>query len=279
MKKAVIVFGLLFTICAFSKTVYANEKKMQTEKPWKKFSFSVGGFFNAMDSSVRIGTKNIGLEVDVEDALGFDTTTAVFRMNTFWRFKKNLRHRLDLSWFAIRRDGSKTLLEDFEIGDTEFPVNTVIESNFDIDVFRAGYSYSFFQDERMDLAVAGGLYIMPISFKISASGVFEGEEKADITAPLPTLGLRLDYSITPKWFLRNHFGVFYLQISDYRGGIMSGGSAIEWQPFKHVGLGLGFEYFRLGIEAENDSNYPGIDFSGSIKFHYFGAQLFVKMFF
>ena len=50
----------------------------------------------------------------------------------------------------------------------------------------------------MYLAVAGGFYIMPISFQISAQGIFEGEEKADITAPLPTLGLRLDFAVTPK---------------------------------------------------------------------------------
>ena len=279
MKKAMFIFGLMFAICAFSQTVYAEEKEIQSGKPWKKFSISVGGFVNAMDSSVRLGTKNVGIEVDVEDALGFDTTTAVFRINTFWRFKKNLRHRVDLNWFAIRRDGSKTLIEDFEIGDTVFPVNTVIESNFDIDVIRAAYSYSFFQDDRMDLAVAGGLFIMPISFKISASGVFEGEENTDITAPLPTLGVRFDFSITPKWLLRNHFDIFYLQISDFKGGIMSFGSAIEWLPFKHVGFGFGIDSFRLGVEAENDDNYPGVDFSGNIKFNYFGAVLYVKAFF
>ena len=87
MKKAMIIFGLMLAICAFSQTVYAEEKEIQSGKPWKKFSISVGGFVNAMDSSVRLGTKNVGIEVDVEDALGFDTTTAVFRMNTFWRFK------------------------------------------------------------------------------------------------------------------------------------------------------------------------------------------------
>ena len=118
---------------------------MQSGKPWEKFSISMGGFFNAMDSSVRLGTQTVGIEVDVEDALGFDTSTSVFRLESFWRFKRNLRHRVDLNWFAIRRDGTKTLLEDFEIGDTVFPVNTVIERNFDIDVIRAGYSYSFFQ--------------------------------------------------------------------------------------------------------------------------------------
>ena len=279
MKKAFIIFGLIVAVCASSQTVYAEEKEMQSGKPWETFSFSAGGFLNAMDSSVRLGTKNLGIEVDVEDALGFDVSTAVFRLDAAWRFKKNLRHRLDFNWFAIRRDGSKTLLEDFEIGDTTFPVNTVIESNFDIDIFRVGYSYSFFQDDRMDLAVSGGFFIMPISFQVRAEGIFEGEENADITAPLPTLGLRFDFAITPKWILRNHFDIFYLALGDYKGNIMSFGSAIEWIPFKHVGFGLGFDSFNLGVEAENDDNIAGVDFAGNIKFGYFGALLYVKAFF
>ena len=170
-------------------------------------------------------------------------------------------------------------MEDFEIGDTLFPVNTVIESSFNLDVIRAAYSYSFFQDERMDLAVSGGLYIMPISFNIRAEGVFEGEEKADITAPLPTLGLRFDFAITPKWFLRNHFDLFYLQIGNFKGSIMSFGSAVEWLPFNHVGFGLGFDSFNLGVEAEDSDSFPGVDFSGNIKFRYFGALLYVKAYF
>ena len=120
---------------------------------------------------------------------------------------------------------------------------------------------------------------MPISFQVSAKGIFEGEEKADITAPLPTLGVRFDFAITPKWFLRNHFDMFYLAIGDYKGGIMSFGSAIEWLPFKHVGFGFGFDSFKLGVEAEDSDNIAGVDFKGNIKFRYFGAMLYVKAYF
>jgi hypothetical protein len=279
MKKFVLVFMLLSFAVFVSSAAHAEETEMQSGTPWEKFSISLGGFFNALDSSIRLGTKNVGIEVDVEDALGFDVSTVVFRLDSFWRFTKSRRQRLDFNWFAIRRDGSKTLLEDFEIGDTIFEANTVIESNFDLDILKAAYSFSFFQDDRIDLAVSGGLYIMPISFQVSAKGIFEGEEKADITAPLPALGLRFDFAITPKWFLRNHFDMFYLAIGDYKGSIMSFGSAIEWLPFKHVGFGLGFESFNLGVESENSDNIAGVDFKGNIKFGYFGAMLYVKAFF
>jgi hypothetical protein len=279
MKTAILVFGLVLSVLACSQTIYAADKEVHSGTPWKKFNFGAGGFINAMDSSIRLGTKNIGIEVDAEDALGIDASTLVFRFDGAWRFTKNLHHRVDLNWFALRREGSKTLLEDFEIGDTVFEANTVIKSNLDIDIIRASYSYSFFQDDRMDLAATGGFYIMPISFQISAQGIFEGEEKADITAPLPTLGLRLDFAVTPKWILRNHFDMFYLAVADYKGYITNFGTAIEWRPFKHVGFGFGFDSFDLGVEAENDDNIAGVDFVGNVKFGYFGALLYLRAFF
>jgi hypothetical protein len=73
--------------------------------------------------------------------------------------------------------------------------------------------------------------------------------------------------------------MFYLQISDYKGGIMNFGSAIEWLAFKHVGFGFGFDSLNLGVEAEDSDNIAGVDFKGTIKFSYFGAFLYVKAYF
>ncbi len=35
---------------------------------------------------------------------------------------------------------------------------------------------------------------------------------------------------------------------------------------------------RVRVEAKG-SDYPGVDFNGSVEFDYFGAQLYVKVFF
>jgi hypothetical protein len=48
-------------------------------------------------------------------------------------------------------------------------------------------------------------------------------------------------------------------------------------PWKHVGFGLGLDAMRVEIEA-NGSDYPGVDFKGSVEFNYLGAQLYVKVF-
>ncbi len=48
---------------------------------------------------------------------------------------------------------------------------TKVDTTFNYQIIRAAYSYSFFQDDRMDLAASIGLFVMPIKFEMSAAGL------------------------------------------------------------------------------------------------------------
>ena len=277
MKKAACICLFALLIILFSLSVNAGEKKNES-KPWERFSFNLGGFITAINSDVRLGTEGLGIEVDVEDALDLDSSVSVFRVDGLWRFSSNLRHRLDLSWFDISRDSSTTLSENIQIGDTLFPLGTQVTTSFDLEVFKGAYSYSFFQDDRMDLGVSFGLFVMPIDFKIDASGAFEGHESESITAPLPVLGLRTDFAITSKLFLKYNIDFFYLEIDHFEGVITDSKLALEYNAFKYVGFGIGLEKFDIYIKAE-DEDYPNIDFTGSFEFSYVGLMVYCKVYF
>ena len=73
----------------------------------------VGYPISTIDTSLNLAVKGLGVEVDVEDFLGMDTNSSVFKITGFWRFTDNRRHRLDLEWSSFRRDGYRTILEDF----------------------------------------------------------------------------------------------------------------------------------------------------------------------
>jgi hypothetical protein len=169
-----------------SQAAIAEEWNLE-EKPWEKFGFDLGVFLAGLDSSIRIGS-GIGVDIDVEEALGLDSTNTVFRTGALWRFTSNRRHRLDLSWFSFRRNGDRTILEDIPIEDDDgntiiIETGTSVETFFNLDIYQLAYSYSFFQDERIDLAAGIGLYVMPIDFGIKVSGLLDEEESETFTAP------------------------------------------------------------------------------------------------
>jgi hypothetical protein len=280
-KKEFLCVFFAASLLFFIKPAFAENPASQ-DTPWEKFSLNAGYFISNTNTDLSLGS-GLGVTVDVEELLGLDTTNSVFRVDTFWRFTDNRRHRFDLTWFSFRRDGSTTIGKDIEYEDDEGNINTIVagtqvNTKFNLDIYKAAYSYSFFQDDRMDLAANIGLYVMPIDIGLQATGAFNADETERFTAPLPTLGIRMDFAITPKWFLRSGFEIFYLEINEFTGTIYESHAAIEYLPWKHFGFGLGFNTFHLDIDADGE-DYPQIDFVGELNFKYTGLLLYAKLFF
>jgi len=255
---------------------------MAEDTPWEKFNLDLGYFIANTKTDFRLGS-GLGFSVDVEDLLGLDTTNSAFRAGASWRFTDNRRHRLDFEWFSFRRDGSRTIGEDIHYKDEDgndqvIEAGTQVDSFFDFDIYEVAYSYSFFQDDRIDLAGSLGLYVMPIDFGLNATGLINYGRSETFTAPLPTFGLRADFAITPKWFFRSGIKVFYLEIGEFAGSILETHAAIEYLPWKHLGFGLGFDSLNVHVEADGE-DYPGIDFKGEVDFRYTGLLLYTKLYF
>jgi hypothetical protein len=277
----IILFAASFSVTGPLSAADDDTSNLQ----WEKGYINLGYYFATTDSSVRLGEGNLGLGVslDLEDFLGVDTTEKSFRIDAGWRFSENLRHKVTFGWYGIRRDGSKTINETIDIppelgggqiGPGQF------ETTFDFDIYQIKYEYSFFLDERVDLNAGIGLFIMPIEFStsVSAGGVGSGTLKEDITAPLPVFGLGFDVMLTPKWFIRQQTDIFYLEIDNYEGGILSVQLALEYLPWKNFGFGISADSLNVNVEARN-SDVPGVDFNGKIEFHTLGAQVYLKAYF
>ena len=263
------------------QSVRAEEWNLE-EKPWEKFGANFGVFMSTTDTSFRVGS-GVGLDIDVEELLDLDTTSTVFRTDALWRFSKNRRHRLDFTWFAFKRDGTKQIGQDITIEDGDgnpitIDAGTTVNAFFDLDIYEVAYSYSFFQDDRIDLAAGLGLYIMPLDFGLKATGLIDEEGSAKFTAPLPVLGLRMDFALTPNWFIRTGSQIFYLKYENFTGSVLEFRAALEYNPWKHVGIGLGFDSLVVKVEADGQ-DYPEIDFKGNVAFNYTGFQLYLRIFY
>jgi hypothetical protein len=280
--KTLIHFVLVAILLASIPNPVLSAENASADSPWATYGLSGGVFISDTNTSIRLGT-GVGVDLDAEDLLGLDSTNTVFRIGGLWRFSDNQRHRVDLSWFAFHRSGSKTVGEGFEFensdGETvEIEAGTEVDAFFDIDIYQLAYSYSFLQDDRVDFAAILGLYIMPIDFGIKVAGVVDQEGKQDVIAPLPTLGLRLDIVLTPKWYFRSGTQLFYLEYEQFKGSLLAAHTALEFKPWTHLGIGLGADSFKLRVEADGE-DYPSIDLKGNLEFDYFGLQAYLRLFF
>jgi len=282
---------LLLGILTFCIPALADEDDDPKSYPWKRGYLNLGYYLAVMDSNFRIGGKNlgIGLEVDVESLLGLNTTDSSFRIDGGYRFGKTQRHKWELSWFGFHRSGSTYIDAEIEIPDVPPDggggANSIgpgqFESVFNFDIYKLKYEYSFLYDDRIDVSLGAGLYIMPLEFGFTGviNGVGQSTIKESITAPLPVVGLGFDFALTPKWFVRQQAELFYLSIDDYKGTIANLLFALEYLPWKHFGFGIGVDWMHVGVEADNLTDVPGVDFIGSVEFSYLGAQIYLKTFF
>ena len=277
MYRALPVLLLILLVAASPPHVFAADLA-DPDWPWERFGFTLGGFVTTVNSQVRIGDQRLGagIDIDIEEALGLNTTSTVFRLGATYRFGKSRRHQAEFSWFELHRDAAKTLESDIVVDDVVYPVGTMVDSYLDFQIWKAAYNYSFFLDDRINLAAGIGLFVVPIKYGVNASGI--GETGEDITAPLPVVGLRAEFVLTRKWFLRASTDLFYLEIGDFRGTIVDSVTAVEYKPWKHLGFGLAANFFKVGIEAKG-GDFPNIDFVGNVQVDYLGLLLYGKLYY
>lgn len=244
--------------------------------PWSRFGFHAGAVFAVVDSSVRLGLPGVGVALDLEEALDLESGTETVRLGGHWRFTENRRHRLDVAYIDVGRSSTTTIGRDIELGNgSTIPTGSDVRTKLDIRIIELLYGYSFFQDDRFDLALEGGFYVMPLDFSLSANGSAALDESLDFTAPLPVAGLRMDFALTERWFLRSNINVFYLEYDDYVGAIANWVASAEYYPWDHVGFGLGVDSFRMMVEGDGETSIPGVDKDGSIEFGYLGVAIYM----
>ena len=245
---------------------------------WDRLGISIGSITSTIDANFRLGLKGSALAVDLEETLGMEGASTVFHTSIFYRFTQNRRHRFDLSWHAFRLDGRRELQRDVTFGGKTFSFGTIVDSSFDLDVYRFSYGYSFLQDDRVDMGITTGIFIAPMDFSISTQSGRAITESASYTAPMPTLGLYSEFLLTPAIRLRQGIDLFYIEYRNFSGAISDFTLAMEYTPWKHVALGVGVDLFSLDLSTDAESDeWPGFDRASAVSLDIKSISLYFKV--
>jgi hypothetical protein len=236
------------------------------------FSVSLGAFFTDRDSDTRIDADNgdTGSDVDLEDDLGFDKSDTVFRLDGYWRFAAH--HRIDVSAFDLSRTATKVIDRDITIGDTTFEIDTEVEGDLDLNIYKAAYTWQFLTDESDFLGLTAGLYIADIGTSFSGSGPLGLSVESDgVTAPLPVVGLRGEYHLSERWLLRGSAEIFLFEYNEFDGSLYDVFAGIDYGFNDTAAVGLGINTVRLNV------GFDGNRFQGDVDWAYSGAMLYLKL--
>jgi hypothetical protein len=232
-----------------------------------RFSVTAGLLY--LDSSTNAvlttASGGTGVIVNFEDTLGMEDRSYTGLFGFTWRFAE--RWRLETEYFRLNRDAIKTLATEIKWNDVSYPIGTTVESTFNFYDVRVGASYSFYKTRDKELGVGLGMHVAGITARIAEPNL--GDEQGKVLAPLPTLNLYGNFALTDEWALRFRVDYFSLTYDEFGGSLTSTGLDLLYQPFRHVGFGLGLRNYSLEVDLSDP------DWHGRVNMQFTGPTLFV----
>lgn len=242
-----------------------DDDRYDMYQPTERFKLRIGGFLiSDFNTTARFDSTQypIGTLIDLEENFNVGSSETVLRIDGFYRF--NNRHRIDWTWYSSRRNGSSVADKEYTIGDPDdpdggfiIPRNARISTNWNFDLLKVGYAYSFLNKRRYEMFIGTGLNIRSLDIEIdyqAALATFSDSDsfKGEGTVPLPTAVIGGRWNFSEKWQGIFRYEIFLLEIGDYRGSQQDFQLLFEHSTFKHVGFGLGINTVDINIRAQDE---------------------------
>jgi hypothetical protein len=234
-----------------------------------KFSISVGGFAKEHSTQARLDTNvGLGTEFDLENDLGLEKTATVARIDGQWRFAN--RHRLNFTLFDLSRDGTATLLKDFQIDDELFLQGETVYSDWTLRLYEVGYSYLLAAPPKLRWWVNAGLFLQDVQLSVQDTADIADFVSEDIVLPLPKVGTTLEWALNERIVVRGGVDAFALKIQDFSGVLLDIRATVDYRFSDLFSLGVGWQY--IDIEVDLDKSYSG--WKGELDWQIQGLMLF-----
>jgi hypothetical protein len=229
----------------------------------ERFRLDLGGFYQNFDTTLRLDSTALGTgtEINFEDDLGQDAHKTSFRASGYWRFGRH--GRFDFGVLTFSRSNTTTISRDIEFGDHVYHAGATVDSRMTGTQVDAYYAYSFVNTGELEVGAKLGFSAIFHSVSLDATGSITGPggtvsgnragDSRSVVAPIPAIGAYARFTLLPGLFISGGVkGLPKVTISGYSGDMLDSGAFLDWYPWKNVGFGAGYSYWKLTFERQSD---------------------------
>ena len=190
--------------------------------------------------------------IDISEDLGLGDHLIAFRSSFTYRFSK--RHAMSIGYYRLSLDGTVQLERTIELGDSEFDIGIDVNSSYDEQITKFAYNFIFHDEGPVMLSVAAGVHLSKARLSMQTLGAIPGgtaldeSENRSITAPLPMIGGRLVYRLSPQWRILATSDIFFLNRGSQEGQLTDSNILIEYKASDHFSFGGGINRFSLDLQ-------------------------------
>jgi hypothetical protein len=220
----------------------------------------VGGAANDVSTDVALrGPNGIGATINFEDVFDLPGNKTTARMFGTVRISPK-RRWIDFGYVSIDRTGTRVLDADVTFGDYTFQEGAEVAARFSTQFVYAAFRYDFLHEDKIRISGSAGLTFLRVKTGLIADGaavldpngvpvgggVFN--KNASVGAPVPMVGLNLDWALTRRLVLRTYTRFFKLNLDKFNGGLAESGIRLNWYFVRHFGLALGYDRTDLDVK-------------------------------
>ena len=250
----------------------AGQSAEELQERWvlDKYSLSVSGRFNSLDTKFRVDSDELGVgtEVDAEDFLGLDSEDTNWDVQGEIRLGRN--HVFSGQYADYVRENSRVIDREITIGESVFPINTEVRTEYDIETVSFSYRYYPWVEETWALGFGLGLRWYDFTLNL-ATDELDRHEDAGVSAPMPFAGADLRVALSPRFRLNGSAGFFDVELGDLGGTQILAEGALEYLVLPYLAVGAGVDIGRFDGEASGDN------WTGAIDTDVYGLRLFAKL--
>jgi hypothetical protein len=219
----------------------------------------VGGSYNSASTDVALrGPSGIGATINFEDVFDLPGTKTTARMLGFVRISEKRRY-IDFGYCDISRRATRTLTEDVKWDDLTYRAGGEVRTRFGTQFMYAAFRYDFLHEPKIRISGSAGLTAIRFIASVNGESGFVDdangtpvtssfEREGSATAPVPMIGLNLDWALTNRLVLRTYSRFFKLNLSSFNGGLNENGIRLNWYFVRHFGLGIGYDRSSLDMK-------------------------------
>lgn len=244
-----VIVGTLFAGSVLADELFSLKAGYQLLQPSGDFAAEVAG---------------VGTRIDVESDLAMnDSQGVVAEAALNWG-----SFRLSGAYLPIRFDGNSTLTRTLTFNGTNFTLGSAVNSEAEIDFFDVGLTWFAvnLDDGPVRLQLGPEIAVKVVDADLSlVAPAASLQESEDLTAPIPTVGGRLEVGLADWMSLAGRVGWI-----GYDGNqFLDADVQLELSPVPMVGMYVGYRHFLLEVDESDvilDLRFSGPYVGAMIRF-------------
>ena len=210
-----------------------------------------------------------GDDIDFDDSLNVSDNSTFFNGQIKWKFGNEQKWALSAQYFSNDAKGDAILTEDIEWDGLTFGEGTYVEAGVKVAVTRLFVGRNLIKNEQTEFGLGIGLHNLDLNVYIEGEAFINGEttgvRRAEVgdNQPLPNIGGWYHYSPAKKWLIHTRVDWISANIGDYDGSLWNVSLGVAYQPWRHVGFDLYWQYFGIDLKVDKDDWKGGADMSYS----------------